>query len=97
MLGGEMGTEEQRRTQTGSEESADRLVRNLDWHGLRASRQILHSGDRSAPEILLAAAQERASLLVMGGYGHSRLREWVFGGFTQRVLEDAALPVLLAH
>ena len=79
------------------EESADRLVRNLAWHGLRTSKQILHPGDRSAVETLLAAAQEVASLLVMGGYGHSRVREWIFGGFTQRVLEDAPLPVLLAH
>jgi nucleotide-binding universal stress UspA family protein len=79
------------------EESADRLVRNLAWHGLRASGRILHPGDRSAVETLLAAAQDGASLLVMGGYGHSRVREWVFGGFTQRVLEDAPLPVLLAH
>jgi nucleotide-binding universal stress UspA family protein len=79
------------------EEGADRLARNLAWHGLRTSKQILHSGDQSAVETLLAAAQEVASLLVMGGYGHSRVREWIFGGFTQRVLEDAPLPVLLAH
>jgi nucleotide-binding universal stress UspA family protein len=36
-------------------------------------------------------------LLVMGGYGHSRVREWVFGGFTQQALAEAPLPVLLAH
>jgi nucleotide-binding universal stress UspA family protein len=45
----------------------------------------------------LATARDRADLLVMGGYGHSRLREWVFGGFTQLVLADAPLPVLIAH
>jgi nucleotide-binding universal stress UspA family protein len=33
----------------------------------------------------------------MGGYGHSRLREWVFGGFTQRILRAADVPVLIAH
>jgi nucleotide-binding universal stress UspA family protein len=33
----------------------------------------------------------------MGGYGHTRLREAVFGGFTRAVLESAPLPVLLAH
>ena len=36
-------------------------------------------------------------LLVMGGYGHSRVREWVFGGFTTHVLAGAPLPVLMAH
>jgi nucleotide-binding universal stress UspA family protein len=33
----------------------------------------------------------------MGGYGHTRLREVVFGGFTRAVLESAPLPVLMAH
>jgi nucleotide-binding universal stress UspA family protein len=33
----------------------------------------------------------------MGGYGHSRLREWIFGGFTQRILREAEIPVLIAH
>ncbi len=47
--------------------------------------------------LLLAAAAEHAALLVMGGYGHSRLREWIFGGFTRRVLQGADIPVLMAH
>ena len=79
------------------DESANRLVGNLAWHGFRVSRQILHPADEDGAETLLAAAQEGAALLVMGGYGHSRMREWIFGGFTQRVLADASLPVLLAH
>jgi nucleotide-binding universal stress UspA family protein len=33
----------------------------------------------------------------MGGYGHSRLREWIFGGFTRRVLREAEISVLIAH
>jgi nucleotide-binding universal stress UspA family protein len=34
----------------------------------------------------------------MGGYGHSRLRQWMFGGFTRHVLQTAAaVPVLIAH
>jgi len=50
-----------------------------------------------APETLLSAAAEHAALLVMGGYGRSRLREWIFGGFTRHVLQGAAVPVLMAH
>lgn len=76
---------------------ADRLVRNLAWHGVQASAERLSPDGREAPEILVAAAAERSGLLVMGGYGHSRVREWVFGGFTRQVLEAAPLPVLLAH
>jgi nucleotide-binding universal stress UspA family protein len=33
----------------------------------------------------------------MGGYGHGQLREWIFGGFTQQVLVNAPVPVLIAH
>jgi nucleotide-binding universal stress UspA family protein len=78
-------------------DGADRLVRNLAWHGCRATAEILTRKGEDAVETLLAAAKERTGLLVMGGYGHSRLREWIFGGFTQRVLADAPLPVLMAH
>jgi nucleotide-binding universal stress UspA family protein len=77
-------------------DSADRLIRHLAWHGLRAWHEH-HRAGRDAAETLLAAAARNAGLLVMGGYGHSRLREWVFGGFTRQVLEEAPLPVLLAH
>ena len=43
------------------------------------------------------AAVEEKALVVMGAYGHSRLREWVFGGFTEHVLRRAAVPVLMMH
>lgn len=78
-------------------DDAARLVRNLAWHGLAATTERLRPGEEGAAATLLARIGGRADLLVMGGYGHSRLREWVFGGFTQRVLADAPLPVLLAH
>jgi nucleotide-binding universal stress UspA family protein len=77
--------------------TTDRLVRGLGWHGLTARAEQLHPGAEGAVATLLAAAKDRADLLVMGGYGHTRLREWVFGGFTQQVLDAAPLPVLIAH
>jgi nucleotide-binding universal stress UspA family protein len=81
----------------GRRDDADRLARSLAWHGLAATVERLTPGAHGAAETLLAAVGTKAGLLVMGGYGHSRLREWVFGGFTQRVLADAPLPVLIAH
>ena len=47
--------------------------------------------------ILMQAAAEKADLLVMGGYGHSRLREMILGGVTRHMLERMSLPVLFAH
>lgn len=78
-------------------EETGRLADYLAWHGIRPVIKRLGIGANGGPETLLSAACETADLLVMGGYGHARLREWVFGGFTQRVLEDAPIPVLLAH
>jgi nucleotide-binding universal stress UspA family protein len=78
-------------------DDADRLVRNLEWHGLKAVAQRLTPDGRGAAETLLAAATAKVDLLIMGGYGHSRLREWVFGGFTQQLLVSAPVPVLMVH
>jgi len=83
--------------QRSPEEGAARLMEGLRWHGLPISIRHLQPDGRSAPDTLLSAAAEHAALLVMGGYGHSRLREWIFGGFTLRVLRDAEVPVLMAH
>jgi len=77
-------------------DDADRLVRNLEWHGVKAVAQRLKPDAGSAADTLLAAA-EKFGLLVMGGYGHGQLREWIFGGFTQQVLVSAPLPVLIVH
>jgi nucleotide-binding universal stress UspA family protein len=79
------------------DDAAARLTTGLRWHGLQASARRLQPNARSAADTLLAAAGEHAALVVMGGYGHSRLREWVFGGFTQRVLQGAEVPVLMVH
>jgi nucleotide-binding universal stress UspA family protein len=78
-------------------EEADRLMAGLRWHGIPISVRHLRPDGHSAADKLLAAAREHAALLVMGGYGHSRLREWIFGGFTQHVLRGCEVPVLMAH
>jgi nucleotide-binding universal stress UspA family protein len=79
------------------EEGAARLMANLRWDGFAASVRRLEPGAPGAAETLLMAAREQGALLVMGGYGHSRLREWIFGGFTQRILHGAEVPVLITH
>lgn len=78
--------------------SPRRLVRNLRWQNPDTSLEWLQGGDRQPVEALWQAAlRAGASLLVMGGYGHARLREAMFGGFTRAVLEQAPIPVLMAH
>jgi len=77
---------------------SDSVVGQLRWHGLNTHGHFVIPGGRSIPDAILETARERdADLLVMGAYGHSRLREFVFGGFTRRILDGASLPVLLFH
>jgi nucleotide-binding universal stress UspA family protein len=47
--------------------------------------------------ILSHAADSNADVMVMGGYGHSRLRQFILGGATRTVLQSMTLPVLLSH
>jgi nucleotide-binding universal stress UspA family protein len=70
----------------------------LAWHGIDASTVRLKPDDRLMGELLLEEAEKRgADLVAMGAYTHSRLREFVLGGVTQHILENAAVSVLLAH
>jgi len=74
------------------------LPRYLAWHGIEANTVRLKPDDRLMGELLVEEAEKRgADLVVMGAYTHSRLREFVLGGVTQHVLENAAVPVFMAH
>ena len=55
------------------------------------------SGIDAGDTILNFAADERTDWMVMGAYGHSRLREFLLGGVTRKVLASMTLPVLMAH
>jgi nucleotide-binding universal stress UspA family protein len=74
-----------------------RIAEGLAWHNLPVSPLSLAAGPQGTAESLLAAAAERQALLVIGGYSHNRLREWIFGGVTQHVLQTASVPVLMVH
>jgi nucleotide-binding universal stress UspA family protein len=81
-----------------SGEEGSGLMASLRWRGIEVSANRLQPEGRSPADTMLAAAAEHQALLVMGGYGHSRLRQWMFGGFTRHVLQTpAAVPVLIAH
>ena len=80
-----------------SDQEGAHLMRSLRWHGLDVATRILQPGTAGAAATLLAATRDEGALVIMGAYGHSRLREWIFGGFTQRVLRDAEVPVLMMH
>ena len=77
---------------------AKELCRTLLWNGIDAELHDVPAGKKQAPDALVDAALEMgARLLVMGAYGRSRMREVLFGGFTRRMLNGVALPVMLCH
>ena len=71
----------------------------LGRHGVKCSTAVRESGHGSSSAALLDMAEmQDTDLIVAGGYGHARLREWVFGGVTQDLLSGATrAAVLLSH
>ncbi|HEX7817607.1 universal stress protein [Dyella sp.] len=74
------------------------LLGHLSAHGIQASWVARRSNGTPVAEILMVhATHVQAGVLVAGGYGHSRLHEWVLGGVTRELLEHAELPLFLSH
>ncbi|MEM9685071.1 MAG: universal stress protein, partial [Pseudomonadota bacterium] len=70
----------------------------LAWHGVSASEKRFAPDHRFIGEMLVDEAKKaNADLIVMGGYSHSRLREFILGGVTQFLIEEVDMPVLMAH
>src|SRR5229473_1054254 len=81
----------------GQEPGAD-IAHHLARHGAHVEVRRVSSGGKDVGRLLLSqAAAFGADLLVMGAYGHSHLREWMFGGVTRTVLYEAGLPVLMSR
>jgi nucleotide-binding universal stress UspA family protein len=70
----------------------------LARHGVRVEVKMDHGAEIDVGnELLSRAADLDADLIIMGGYGHSRLKEWVLGGATRTILESMTAPVLMSH
>ncbi|GEP07233.1 universal stress protein [Methylobacterium oxalidis] len=77
---------------------AEQVCGFLNLHGAQATTHLLTATSREvADEILRFTTREDADLVVMGGYGHSRLREWLFGGVTRDVLQTSPVCCLMSH
>jgi nucleotide-binding universal stress UspA family protein len=78
-------------------EGAD-MGQHLARHGLKVDVKRIAGGDIDVADALLShAADSGANFIVMGGYGHSRLREFVLGGVTHDILRSMTVPTLMAH
>ena len=83
--------------ETGELPGAD-IARHLARHGVRVDVQRASSRDVSIADLLLnRIADENIDLLVMGAYGHARVREIWLGGVTRRLMESMTIPVFTSH
>jgi nucleotide-binding universal stress UspA family protein len=82
----------------GSEAHSDQIVSHLARRGVKARLERLTADrDNVHGTILSIAADTNIGLLVMGGYGHSRLKERILGGVTRGIFESMTVPVLMSH
>lgn len=78
--------------------SPEEIAKYLSWHEVQAEVVELEPDHRLVGEVLLEEGERvNADLVVMGAYSHSRLRELILGGVTRHVLQNADVPVLMAH
>jgi len=84
---------------TGTVPSLSELAASLAWHGVdRVEIEQAAGTDMPVAEAIdRAAARCDADLVVLGAYGHSRTRELILGGCTQRFVEQSARPILFMH
>lgn len=77
--------------------SAD-IALHLARHGVKAeAASTVASGIEVSDTILARASDLGVDMIVSGAYGHSRTREWIFGGVTESLLRDTTVPTLLSH
>jgi nucleotide-binding universal stress UspA family protein len=74
------------------------MATHLARHDVKAEVGSAAASDMKVGDVILSrAADLGADLLVMGAYGHSRLREYAFGGVTLHILRHMTIPVLMSH
>ena len=77
---------------------SDDMIGHLKRHGVVAEAMRVRIGEGDIGKPLLAATKELgADLIVMGAFHHSRWREFILGGVTLTVLEEATIPLFMAH
>ena len=68
----------------------------LEHHGIKARTELI-PGEAAGDRLLTLARSIHADLIVSGAYGHSRLREWAFGGVTRTLIEDSSINRFMSY
>jgi nucleotide-binding universal stress UspA family protein len=74
------------------------MRRHLARHGIEVEIKHITGAGSDVPNTILShAADSGTDFMVLGGYGHSRLREFILGGVTRSILRSMTVPVLMSH
>ena len=80
------------------DDDAKEIAQHIDRHGIEATVHSIKGGQTDIGSVLLDQASSLGSqMIIMGAYGHSRIRELMLGGATRHILEHVQLPVLFSH
>ncbi len=80
------------------ETTGTQMAEHLARHGVTVTVKSITRGDIGVQSAILShAADSGANFIVMGGYGHSRLREFILGGVTRNMMSAMTVPVLMSH
>jgi nucleotide-binding universal stress UspA family protein len=77
--------------------TAEAVAEHLARHGARVTTHSLRTRGRAGDELIDFAVRQDADLIVLGAYGHSRLREWILGGVTRDLLDRSPVCCLMSH
>ena len=81
-----------------SKRSPADLAKNLAYHGVDVTIETVDALEEEIGDVLESYADiHKTDLLVMGAYGHSRVREFILGGATKSMLSRPPIPILLSH
>lgn len=74
------------------------VAKYLQRHGVKCETDVrVHTAEADARQLVRLAKDLGADLIVSGAYGHSRLGEWVFGGMTRGLLDEAPFCLMMSH
>ena len=87
---------------SGEQDLSERRVRDvaryLQSHGATCQTHVrVHMAESDAHQLIRLAKEQDADLIVTGAYGHSRLGEWIFGGMTRGLLDQAPCCLMMSH
>ena len=81
----------------GAKKRLNDVVIWLNSHGVAAKSVVFIATDTNAAQFISIAKKHHADIIITGAYGHSRFREWVLGGITNELLQNAQFNAFLSH